>query len=202
MLDSNILRVSDPVTASKTERTRAKLMAAAFELFAGQGYEQTTVAQISAAAGVTEMTFYRHFGSKVQLLVDDPYDPLIAAAIGEQPVELAPLVRAVRGIRLAWRRLPITDDGPVRERVAIVAATPSLLPAIRASTAATESAIAEQLVADGADATEAAIAAAAAMAALMTGLVRWSMTDDGAIGAAVERSLNVLEPNNGSNERD
>ena len=179
----------------KTQRTRAKLMTAAFGLFVRQGYELTTVAQIAAAAGVTEMTFYRHFGSKVQLLVDDPYDPLIAAAIGEQPVDLAPLVRAIRGIRLA-RRLPITDDEPVRERVAIVAATPSLLPALRASTAATETAIAEQLVADGADATDAANAAAAAMAALMTGLVRWAMTDDGAIGTAVERSLNVLEPNN------
>jgi len=100
---------------SKTQRTRARLMVAAFELFSRQGYEQTTVAQIAAAAGVTEMTFYRHFGSKVQLLVDDPCDPLIAAAIAEQPVELPPLIRTVRGIRLAWRRLPITDEEPVRE---------------------------------------------------------------------------------------
>ena len=181
---------------SKTQRTRARLMAAAFELFARQGYEQTTVAQIAAAAGVTEMTFYRHFGSKVQLLVDDPYDPLIAKAIGEQPAELPPLIRTVRGIRLAWRRLPITDEEPVRERVAIAAATPSLLPALRASTAATEKAISEQLVADGADPTEAAVAAAAAMAALMTGLIRWAVTDGGALGAAVERSLDVLEAGN------
>lgn len=169
-------------------------MAAGFELFADQGYEQTTVAQIAAAAGVTEMTFYRHFGSKVQLLIDDPYDPLIAAAIGEQPIELPPLIRTVRGIRLAWRSLPITNDDPVRERVAIVAATPSLLPAMRASTAATETAITEQLVTDGADPTQAAVAAAAAMAALMTGLTRWAVADDGALGAAVERSLDVLEP--------
>ena len=46
------------------ERTRARLLAAALDLFARQGYERTTVAQIAAAAGVTEMTFYRHFGSK------------------------------------------------------------------------------------------------------------------------------------------
>jgi len=182
--------------SSKTERTRARLLAAGFELFSRQGYEQTTVAQIAAAAGVTEMTFYRHFGSKVQLLIDDPYDPLIAKAIGEQPTELPPLIRAARGIRLAWRGLPITDEEPVRERVAIVAATPSLLPAIRASTAETEKAITEQLVADGTDPTEAAVAAAAAMAALMTGLTRWAVTDDGALGAAVERSLDVLEARN------
>ena len=182
--------------SSKTERTRGRLLVAAFELFSRQGYEQTTVGQIAAAAGVTEMTFYRHFGSKVQLLVDDPYDPLIATAIGEQPAELPPLVRTVRGIRLAWRRLPITDEEPVRERVAIVAATPSLLPALRASTAASEKVITEQLVADGTDPTGAAVAAAAAMAALMTGLTRWAVTDDGALGAAVERSLDVLEARN------
>lgn len=182
----------NPAPASRTERTRARLMVAAFELFVRQGYEQTTVAQIAAAAGVTEMTFYRHFGSKVQLLIDDPYDPLIAAAIGEQPRNLPPLARTVRGIRLAWRRLPITDDEPVRERVAIVAATPSLLPALRASTAASEQAISEQLVADGSDRTEAAVAAAAAMAALTTGLTRWAIDGGGTLGAAVERSLDVL----------
>jgi AcrR family transcriptional regulator len=172
-------------------------MVAAFELFSRQGYEQTTVAQIAAAAGVTEMTFYRHFGSKAQLLVDDPYDPLIAKAIGEQPVELPPLIRTVRGIRLAWRRLPITDEKPVRERVAIIAASPSLLPALRASTAESEKAISEQLVADGTHPTEAAVAAAAAMAALMTGLTRWSLNADGALGPAVERSLDVLEAAHG-----
>ena len=189
--------VSGATPASKTERTRARLTIAAFELFARQGYEQTTVTQIAAAAGVTEMTFYRHFGSKAQLLIDDPYDPLIAAAIGEQSVELPPLTRTVRGIRLAWRRLPITDDDPIRERVAIAAATPSLLPALRASTAATETAISERLVADGAGPTDAAVAAAAAMAALMTGLTRWAVADGGPLGAAVERSLDVLEAGNG-----
>ena len=180
--------------STKAARTRGALLAAAFDLFGRQGYEQTTVAQIAGAVGVTEMTFYRHFGSKDQLLIDDPYDPLIAQAIGEQPTELPPLARAVRGIRLAWRRLPIGDGEPVRERVAIAAATPSLLPALRASTAATETAIAQQLVADGADPTAAAIAAAAAMAALMTGLMRWAVADGGALGAAIERSLDVLEP--------
>ncbi|MEP6561591.1 MAG: helix-turn-helix domain-containing protein [Nakamurella sp.] len=180
---------------SKTARTRARLLGAAIELFGRQGYEQTTVGQIASAAGVSEMTFYRYFGSKVQLLIDDPYDPLIAAAIGEQPKELAPLARTVRGIRLAWRRLPITDDAPVRARVAIVAATPSLLPAVRASSADTESAMTHQLVADGADATDAAVAAAAVMAALMTGLMHWALADGGSIGAAVERALDVLEPN-------
>ena len=178
----------------KAERTRARILAAALELFAGSGYDRTTVAQIATAAGVTEMTFYRHFGSKDQLLVADPYDPLIAAAVSAEPQGLAPLVRAVRGVRAAWRSLPITDEEAVRKRLAIVAATPSLLPAIRAGTSVTEAAIAAQLVADGADPTDAAVAAAAVMAALMTGLLRWAALSDGAqLSDAIERSLDVLE---------
>lgn len=180
--------------SAKTVRTRARILAAAIDLFTRGGYEKTTVAQIAAAAGVTEMTFYRHFGSKDQLLVDDPYDPLIVAAIAAQPRSLPPLQRAARGVRSAWRNLPITSEDPVRERLAIVAATPSLMPAVRAGTAATECAIADQLSRDGADPTDAAVAAAAVMAALMTGLLRWAVSADGGrLSGAIERSLDVLE---------
>ena len=201
MLGTNIPSMSTPPTVSpkparpgKVEQTRARILAAAMDLFTRAGYDKTTVAQIAAAAGVTEMTFYRHFGSKDQLLVDDPYDPLIVAAIAAQPRTLPPLHRAARGVRSAWRNLPITDEEPVRERLAIVAATPSLMPAVRGGTAATETAIADQLTRDGADATDAAVAAAAVMAALMTGLLRWASVGDGArLSAAIERSLDVLE---------
>ncbi len=181
-------------TPTRTERTRARILAAALELFSRNGYAATTVEDIAAAAGVTPMTFYRHFGTKDQVLIDDPYDPLIVEEIARQRLDLPPLQRTVRGVREAWRRLPITEEAPVRERVAIAAVTPSLLPALRASTTATESAIAEQLALDGTDPTDAAVAAAAVMAALMTGLTRWAMSADGtAISDAIERSLDVME---------
>ena len=67
------------------------------------------------------------------------------------------------------------------------------MPAVRAGTAATETAIADQLASDGADADDAAVAAAAVMAALMTGLLRWASTGDGRLAHAIERSLDVLE---------
>ncbi|HOZ58814.1 MAG TPA: helix-turn-helix domain-containing protein [Nakamurella multipartita] len=177
----------------RTQRTRARLQTAALELFARQGYEATTVAQIAAAAGVTEMTFYRHFGTKDQLLLDDPYDPLMAGAVAAQPPGLPPVIRAVRGIRAAWRAVPIQDTGPVRDRLAIVAATPSLAAAVRANTAASEAAIGAELAAGGADPREAAIAAAAVMAALMTALLQWGRDGDGTLSAAIERALDVVE---------
>lgn len=187
------MSVHETPAVSRTQRTRARLLAAALDLFARQGYEATTVAQIAAAAGVTEMTFYRHFGTKDQLLLDDPYDPLMAGAVAAQPPGLPPVIRAVRGIRAAWRAVPIQDTGPVRDRLAIVAATPSLAAAVRANTAASEAAIGVELAAGGADPREAAIAAAAVMAALMTALLQWGRDGDGTLSAAIERALDVVE---------
>jgi AcrR family transcriptional regulator len=187
------MAVTDTPPSSRTRRTRARLLAAGLDLFARQGYDATTVAQIAGAVGVTEMTFYRHFGSKDQLLLDDPYDPLMAGAIAHQPTGLPPLIRAVRGIRAAWRDVPITDEAPVRERIAIVAATPSLAAAVRANTAASEAAVASELIAGGAHPADAAIAAAAVMAALMTALLRWGSTGGGVLSTALEQALDVLE---------
>lgn len=49
---------------TKKERTRAALIGAATTLFRVQGYEDTTVEQIAAGAGVTARTFFRYFPSK------------------------------------------------------------------------------------------------------------------------------------------
>ena len=48
--------------------TPARLEQAAIELFAAQGYEETTVEQIAAAAGVTRSTLFRLFGDKRAIL--------------------------------------------------------------------------------------------------------------------------------------
>jgi AcrR family transcriptional regulator len=169
------------------------LFVSAFELFSAQGFDATTVAQIAEHAGVTEMTFYRHFRTKGQLVVDDPYDPLIAMAISSQPAELPPLVRAARGVRAAWEGRPLADDPDLRARIALAGSTPSLLPALRAGTAATEVAIAEQLVAGGTSAQDAAVCAAAVMAALMTALLDWPRQEGVPLGDAITRALDLLE---------
>ena len=139
-----------PARPTKRERTFAALVEAGLDLFERQGYEATTVAQIARAAGVTEMTFFRYFPAKEHLLLDDPYDPVLTAAIGEQPRDLAPFTRAARGIRAAWRALPEPETPVIRRRVRIAANTPALRGAVWRSTGNTEQAIIEQLVADGA----------------------------------------------------
>lgn len=181
---------------AKSLRTRERLQGCALELFERNGYEATTVAAIAAAAGVSEMTFFRHFASKESVLLDDPFDPLIAAAIAARPVGDLPLARAVQGIRAAWQSLPEEHVGPARARMRIAAATPSLRAAIWRNNARTEEIVAAQLTADGADRAEARIVAAAVLAAIMASLLDWAGHDEPpAVGLdqAVRRALDVLD---------
>jgi AcrR family transcriptional regulator len=48
--------------------TSERLQAAALELFASRGYEQTTAAEIAQSVGLTERTFFRHFSDKREVL--------------------------------------------------------------------------------------------------------------------------------------
>jgi AcrR family transcriptional regulator len=48
--------------------TRERLQAAALDLYATRGFDDTTVADIAAAVGVTERTFFRHFADKREVL--------------------------------------------------------------------------------------------------------------------------------------
>ncbi|GAA1626701.1 hypothetical protein GCM10009679_34620 [Saccharothrix algeriensis] len=194
MLATNIYRgVVDSEPGGRRGRTRALLLECALDLFEQQGYERTTVAQIASAAGVTEMTFFRHFAAKERLVVEDPYDPVIAGAVAAQPRTMAPLARAVAGLRAAWGRLPEPESAAVRRRVRIAAATPSLRAAISANNAATEQILVDQLVADGADPGPARVAAAAVLAGLTAALLDWSQRDGVALTDVVSAALDTLE---------
>jgi AcrR family transcriptional regulator len=55
------------VTATET---RERLLRAAADMFAERGYDGTRVADIAAAAGVSNGALYAHFASKADLMVD------------------------------------------------------------------------------------------------------------------------------------
>jgi AcrR family transcriptional regulator len=178
---------------TRRERTRSALLAAALELFAEKGFDATTVAEIAALAGVTEMTFYRHFGTKDAVLVDDPYDPLIADAVAAAPAELSSLRAAAAGVLIAWRSVPEPAVDVVRERLRLVAATPSLRTAMLRSSITTEQAVAAALERRGAAPLEAAVAAAATVAALTAALLAWAEGPERPLGDAIEAAAATLD---------
>lgn len=57
------------VAGVSAAETRQRLLRAAADVFAERGYDGTRVADIAAAAGVSNGALYAHFGSKAELLV-------------------------------------------------------------------------------------------------------------------------------------
>src|SRR3712207_8306889 len=58
---------SSPVAGSREQR-RARIEATALELFRTRGFDQVTVEDVCAAAGVAPATFYRYFGTKEEVV--------------------------------------------------------------------------------------------------------------------------------------
>jgi AcrR family transcriptional regulator len=90
------------------EETRERLLNAAADVFAQRGYDGTRVADIAAAAGVSNAALYAHFPSKAQLLVEalrarGPH--LLSDVLRTDPDR--PLTEA---LLLAGRRLPGRRD--------------------------------------------------------------------------------------------
>jgi AcrR family transcriptional regulator len=50
------------------DETRERILRAAAEVFAEKGYAASTTRELAAAAGVNEVTLFRHFGSKSNIL--------------------------------------------------------------------------------------------------------------------------------------
>ena len=188
MLEANILLVG------KSASTRARLQKEALRLFADRGYDETTIADIAAAAGVTQMTFFRHFPAKELVVVDDPYDPAIAHAVAVQAADLPVVERVRRGLLAAWEQLEDADEAGFRLRLRIGAGHHGLRARMRENNVRTEAAIAAALTERGVPAFEAVVAAAAVIGALTAALLEWANDPHARpMGDAVTAALALLE---------
>jgi AcrR family transcriptional regulator len=72
---------------------RERLQAAALELFATRGFEQTTAAEIAQAVGLTERTFFRHFSDKREVLFygQEQFLQAFVDGVDAAPPEASPL---------------------------------------------------------------------------------------------------------------
>jgi AcrR family transcriptional regulator len=140
------------------------------------------------------MTFFRHFRSKDAVLLDDPYDPMIAAAVARQAAELPPISRACHGILNAWAGIPEDELGDVRTRMRLAAGHPQLRSRMWENNLATQKVIAEALLQTGAGRLEADVAAGACMGALMAALLDWACDGRGTLGERIAFAMNQLTP--------
>ena len=142
------------------------LQRCALELFLRDGYDTTTVAAIARGAGVSHMTFFRHFPTKESVVLNDPYDPIIAEQVASQPVTLPALERVRRGLAQAWADVPEPEGAEVRARIRLVAGHPGLRARMWENTHRTERAVVDALLAGGVPRLQALVATAACLGAL------------------------------------
>ena len=110
---------------------RDRLERAAVELFIEQGFAETTVPQITARAGLTTRTFFRHFADKREVLFagDEELPALVARLATDAPAALGPLPAIAYALEtvaattfegrrayLRARRAVIQADTGLRER--------------------------------------------------------------------------------------
>ena len=194
MLATNICPVS-----TRTARTRTHLQEVALDLFARQGFEETTVAQVAAAAGVSQMTFFRHFPTKESVVADDPYDPLIARAVTTGPADLPPVERVRQAVLAAWQQVPEPAEDAVRRRLVLATVTPSLRARVWLNNEQTERLVAAALVDTGVPRLEARVAAGAVFGALTAALLDWAEpttvpATHEPLGARIAAALAILAP--------
>lgn len=152
--------------------TRGRLERAALELFRDQGYDRTTVAQITQRAGLTERSFYRWFTDKREVLfAGDELRACLEAGIEEVPAGTGPLAT----LMAAFVAVPsvLRPREHLIELRAVVAANPALRERGLIKEAMLSEATAAALCRRGHDERTARLATALGMAILASATSRW-----------------------------
>lgn len=110
----------------KKAKTRAAIQRHALRLFRKQGYEATTVEQIAAAADVSPSTFFRYFPTKEDVVLYDPFDPILLAAFKAQPAELTPLQAMREAMHATVATMSAEDAAELWMRGTLVLSVPDL----------------------------------------------------------------------------
>jgi AcrR family transcriptional regulator len=153
---------------------RGRLAKEALELYAEQGFERTTVAEIAGRAGLTERTFFRHFADKREVLFYgmERLRDLLVRAVADAP-DSATAMDAVAAAFEAAAVMFQENPERVRLRDAIVSANAELRERELIKLAGFASAIAGALRDRGVAEPGASLAAEAGVAVFKVAFARW-----------------------------
>lgn len=153
-------------------KTRARIADVASELFLERGFDDVTIAEVAAAAGVSKVTVFSHFERKEDLLLDRLPDivDIVRTALRER-ADGSSAVEAIRqsALALAEQRHVLSGlNGDVEPMMRTVAASPALIARLRAFAYEIETELATELDTDPTFTGDSTLVAALLVAAYRT----------------------------------
>ncbi|MFG2761580.1 TetR/AcrR family transcriptional regulator [Streptomyces wuyuanensis] len=183
--------------ARKKAQTRSTIQEEALRLFLSQGYESTTVDEIARAAGVSSMTFFRHFPTKESVVESDDYDPLIVRLIERRPPREHPLEALHHALTEGLAAVYATDRDALLVRTRLILTTPALRARLWENQHTTERMLATALASRSGQVPDLQlrVLVSAALAALTTTLAIWVEGDGEAhLPTLVDKAFLALRP--------
>jgi AcrR family transcriptional regulator len=153
---------------------RGRLEQAALALFGERGFEQATVAEIAARAGLAERTFFRHFADKREVLFAGAgsLQDLLVSTLAGTPDSAAPIDAVAAALQAAGVLLQERREY-ARQRQAVIAANAELQERELIKLASLASALAGALRRRGVTEPAASLAAEAGIAVFKIAFERW-----------------------------
>jgi AcrR family transcriptional regulator len=174
--------------------SRRRLEAAAISLFSERGYDQTTVAEIAARAGVTERTFYRYFEVKREVLFSEAtfLEALLVDVVASAPTHSTPMDIVLAALDVVVELLQQRPTHAVR-RHAVIAATPELHERELIKMATLGGALADALRARGVSDLTASLTAESGITVFRVAYERWVLDPEAEdFGSVVRDSFDAL----------
>jgi TetR/AcrR family transcriptional regulator, regulator of mycofactocin system len=173
-----------------------ELQLIALRMFTEQGFENTTIEQITAEAGVSERTFFRYFNSKASVLWPQFESEVetIRAALAAVPDDM-PMMDAIRTAVVSANHYRAADVPEMRTRMTLVGTVPALAASAAEHYEAWERAISEFAavrLGQPADSLIPLTIGRTTLAACRAGYERWSVRADNDLTVYLEVALRAL----------
>ena len=174
---------------------RGRLEQAALELYSERGFDQTTVAQIAARAGLTERTFFRHFADKREVLFGGAgtLQEIMVSAVAQAPDSVTPIDAVATALEAAAALIQRRPEFS-RQRQSIIAANTELQERELIKLASLSAALADTLRRRGVTEPAASLTAEAGMAVFKVAFERWiDETNRKDFARLIQESLDELK---------
>lgn len=107
--------------------TQDRISTVALELFAAQGFDETSVDEVAEAAGIARRTLFRYFPSKNAIPWGnfDEHLAMMRTELAELPADM-PMTEALTSALLHFNTVPAEAAAMHRKRMSLILGTPTL----------------------------------------------------------------------------